>query len=82
MNVICFVQKEMSWCKYQVDIVNNIKTCKYKSGIHNKLSKLVKPVFMKLRDDELLKKSVYGKSQNTNDLLGLLSVFRDNRNAF
>ena len=47
----------MSWCKYQADIINNTNTYKYKTGIHNKIFRLVKPVFMELSDDELLKKS-------------------------
>ena len=49
---------EMSWCKYQADIINNTKTYKYKTGIHDKIFRLVKPVFMELSDDKLLKKSV------------------------
>ena len=50
------LKTEMSWCKYQADIINNTKTYKYKTGIHNKIFRLVKPVFMELSDDELLKK--------------------------
>ena len=62
-----FPKTEMSWCKYQADIVNDTKTYKYKSGIHNKMSKLAKPVFMELSDDELLRKCLHGKTQNTNE---------------
>ena len=50
-------QTSMSWCKYQLDQVNGTDLFKEKAGIHNKIFKLIKPVFMDLSDDELLKKS-------------------------
>ena len=60
-------KNDMSWCKYQADIINNTNTYKYKTGIHNKIFRLVKPVFMELSDDELLKKCLHGKTQNANE---------------
>ena len=60
---------EMSWCKYQADKVNNTNTYKNTRGIHNKIFKLVKPVFMELSNNELLKKCLHGKTQNTNESL-------------
>ena len=42
--------------KYQADIINDTHTYKSKVGIHRKIFSLVKPVFMELSDDSLLKK--------------------------
>ena len=53
---------EMTSCKYQADIINNTKT-----GIHNKIFRLVKPKFMELSDDELLKMFLHEKTQNSNE---------------
>ena len=58
---------EMSWCKYQADIINNTKIYKYKTGIHNKICRLVKPGFMELSDKKVLKKCLHGKTPNTNE---------------
>ena len=62
-------QTSMSWCKYEVDKVNGTDLYKEDAGIHNKIFKLIKPVFMELSDDELLKKCIHGKTQNTNESL-------------
>ena len=62
-------QTSMSWCKYQLDKVNGTDLFKEKTGIHNKIFKLIKPVSMDLSNDELLKKCIHGKTQNTNESL-------------
>ena len=59
----------MSWCKYQADIINDTHTYKSKVGIHRKIFSLVKPVFMELSDDALLKKCLHGQTQNNNESL-------------
>ena len=43
---------ELSWCKYQSDIVNGTATYKHKPGIHTALRKLLKPVFKNLSINE------------------------------
>ena len=62
-------KSELSWCKYQSDIVNGTTIYKNKPGVHVKLRKLLKPVFMNLSSDELLAKCLHGKTQNNNESL-------------
>ena len=53
----------------QADIINDTHTYKSKVGIHRKIFSLVKPVFMELSDDALLKKCLHGQTQNNNESL-------------
>lgn len=62
-------KKSLSWCKYQADIINGTKTYKRKPGIHRKLFQKIKPVFMDLCSESLLKKCLHGKTQNANESL-------------
>ena len=60
---------ELSWCKYQSDIVNGTATYKHKPGIHTALRKLLKHVFKNLNINELLSTCLHGKAQNNNKYL-------------
>ena len=57
----------LSWCKYQADKYNNTSLYKQKPGIHRKVFQKIKPVFMELSKDDLLKKCLHGKTQNSNE---------------
>ena len=57
---------ELSWCKYQNDIVNGTATYKHKPGIHTALRKLLKHVFKNLIINELLSTCLHGKARNNN----------------
>ena len=56
-----------SWCKYKADIEN--KTCTFKpgSGLPLQVIALLKPIFARLSDDNLLNKCLHGKTQNQNE---------------
>ena len=76
-NVICFVQKQRC-----LGVNTRLKqTDKYKTGIHNKLFRLVKPVFIELSDDELLKKCLHGKTENTNESVSGV-IWKDVRKTY
>ena len=53
-----------SWCKYQAIKQNNITTYKDKPGLSGTVGEVIKPIFMDLSNDELLKKYLHGKTQN------------------
>ena len=55
--------------KYGLDQINGTSTYKRKLGIHNKIFRLIKPVFMELSSDTLLAKCLHGKTQNANESL-------------
>ena len=60
---------ELSWRRYQRDIVNGTAAYKHKPGIHTTLRKLLKPVFKNLSINELLSTCLHGKTQNNNKSL-------------
>ena len=43
------------WCKYQADKQNNTTTYKDQPGLPAAVRELIKPIFMNLSNDELLK---------------------------
>ena len=49
-----------SWCKFQADKVNNTNLYKYKPGLPAIIRDTIKPVFMDLSNDNLLKKCLHG----------------------
>ena len=57
-----------SWCKFQADIANNMKTYKRTPGLQEDLRKIIEPVFRDLSSDTLLSKS-YTKTKNNNEAL-------------
>ena len=58
-----------SWCKFQADKINNTSTYTEKPGIPSIIHEAIKPVFLDLSDDSLLKKCLHGKTQNNNESL-------------
>ena len=64
-----YPKTELSWCKYQSDMVNGTSTYKHKPGIHTTLRKLLIPVFKNLSINELLSTCLHGKTQNNNKSL-------------
>ena len=56
-----------SWCGYQRDISD--KTSLYKPGVElsKDAVKALKPIFLELSDDKLLKKCLHGKTQHANE---------------
>ena len=57
-----------SWCKFQADKVNT-GLYKNKLGLPSVVRDAIKPVFMDLSDDNLLKKCLHGQTQNNNESL-------------
>ena len=57
----------LSWCKHQSDICNGSSFYKHKPGIHRKIFPKMKPVFMELSNDDLLKNCLHGKTHNLNE---------------
>ena len=49
-----------SWCKFQGDKVKNTNLYKYKPGLLAIIRDTIKPVFMDLSNDNLLKKCLHG----------------------
>ena len=56
-----------SWCKYQANKQNNTTTYKDKQGLPAAVKEIIRPIFMDLSNDELLKKCLHGKTQNNNE---------------
>ena len=52
-----------SWCKYQADKINGTNSYKKKSGLPKIIDDFIRPVFISLSDEELLKKCLHGKTQ-------------------
>ena len=61
-----------SWCKYQADKQNNTTTYKDKAGLPAAARELIKPIFMDLSNDKLLKKCLHGKTQNNESINNLI----------
>ena len=55
-----------SWCKFQADKVNNTNLYKCKPGLPAIITDTIKPVFIDLSNDNLLKKCLHGQTQNNN----------------
>ena len=58
-----------SWCKFQADKINNTSLHKNKPGLPSVIRDAIKPIFMDLSDDNLLKKCLQGQTQNNNESL-------------
>ena len=57
----------LSWCKYQADKINGTNNYKKKSGLPKIIYDFIRPVFISLSNEELLKKCLHGKTQNNNE---------------
>ena len=56
-----------SWCRYQVDLVNNTNTYKPGPGLPGDIITHIKPILADLTTDSLLLKCLHGKTQNQNE---------------
>ena len=56
-----------SLCKFQADKVNNTNLYKYKPGLPAIIMDTIKPFFMDLSNDNLLKKCLHGETQNNSE---------------
>ena len=52
-----------SCCKFQANIANNTNLYKYKPGLPANIRDTIKPVFMDLGNDNLLKKCLHGQTE-------------------
>ena len=58
-----------SWCRYQQDKANRTNLYKHGPGLPLAVIKEVKPEYVRLSEDNLLKKCLHGKTQNQNESL-------------
>ena len=56
-----------SWCMFQTDKVNNTNLYKYKPGLPAIMRDTIKPAFIDLSNDNLLKKCLHRQTQNNNE---------------
>ena len=56
-----------SWCKWQVDRINETNKYKPKVNLPNSIKQLIYPVFKDLSSDDLLSKCLRGRTQNSNE---------------
>ena len=61
-----YPKERESWCQYQADKANGTKLCKPGKGLDTTIIKHIKPIFVDLCKDELLKKCLDCKTQNQN----------------
>ncbi|XP_065678497.1 uncharacterized protein LOC136093423 [Hydra vulgaris] len=65
-------QTNNTWCKYQADKINKTNVYKEKPGLPIVIRDIIKPVFIDLSDESLLKKCLHGKTQNNNEALNAI----------
>lgn len=58
-----------SWCRYQQDKANRTNLYKHGTGLPLAVIKEVKPEYVRLSEDNLLKKYLHGKTRNQNESL-------------
>ncbi|GFW10328.1 uncharacterized protein TNCV_5096791 [Trichonephila clavipes] len=56
-----------SWCKYKQALRDGKVYVGKTAGLSNYVIKVIKPTYLALRDKELLKKCLHGKTQNNNE---------------
>ena len=71
-----------SWRKFQADKINNTGLCKNKPRLPSVVKDAIKPVFMDLSDDNLLKKCLHGQTQNNNESMNGAIWKRCPKNVF
>ena len=72
------LQTAESWCKYHAGKLNNTNTNTYKEkpGIPAIIRETIRPVFISLSDEKLLSKCLHGKTQNNNESLNGLLMWK------
>lgn len=61
-----------SWCRYKQDKANNTSFYKPGPGLPDNIIALIKPIYTRLSNDDLLKKCLDGKTQNQNESLNAM----------
>ena len=56
-----------SWCRYKQDKANNTSTYKPGTGLPLSVVSHLKPIYIDLSQEEVLKKCLHGKTQNQNE---------------
>ena len=74
-------QTEDTWCKWQYDKLKRTNTCKSHISIPKWIHDILKPIFMDLSSDTLLRKCLHGETQNTNECLNSIVWTRCPRNT-
>jgi len=60
-------QGKDSWCAFQADKANGVKTNRPSKGLPLDVISKVKPIHIDLSNDKLLEKCLHGKTQNANE---------------
>ena len=55
------------WCRYKLDKANNTSICKSGTGLPPSVVSHLKPIYIDVSQEELLKKCIHGKAQNQNE---------------
>ena len=71
-----------TWCKYWKDKLNNEKQFVEKPGIPIAVYDIIKPIFLDLSNDTLLKKCLHGETQNANEALNNLIWTKCPKNVY
>lgn len=58
-----------SWCQYKKDTINKTKLYKPGPGLPLDIIKELKPIYLRLSEDELFERCLDGKTQNQNESL-------------
>ena len=56
-----------SWCRFKQDLANKTNLYKPGPGLPDQIIALIKPIYARLSNDDLLKKCLDGKTQNQNE---------------
>ena len=73
---------ESSWCKWQVDQLKGTHGYKNSISLPLWIHNLLKPIFIDLSSENLLKKCLHGQTQNTNECLNSIVWSRYPKNIF
>ena len=71
-----------TWCKCWKDKLNNEKQFVEKPGMPIAVYDIIKPIFLDLSNDTLLKKCLHGKTQNANEALNNLIWTKCPKNVY
>ena len=73
---------EKTWCKWQLDKLNNTNKHKDKINLPIWIHSTLKPIFQELFDDSLLQKCLHGQTQNANEAFNGVIWSRCPKNIF
>ena len=58
------LKDQKSWCKWQLDKLNDTSNYKSKLNLPKAIRKIIKPIFQDLSKNELLEKCIHTQTQN------------------